>query len=132
MINKRNFIPLLFLTAFFIFVSYNQIRSYKYENKLEENGLVTIGRIDSIVKYPKSSTIFISYVIMNSKYKSFETALEKKISNKHIGKFYEMKYLTESPEIVRGNYSKEITDTLAILNAGFSREDIENSNLGKE
>lgn len=104
---------------------YGQLRSYQYENKLKVDGETTIGRIDSIVRFPKSSTVFISYIILNKKYNSFESALDKKISAKDIGKFYEFRYLLDSPEIVRGNYSKEITDTTAILKAGFSREEME-------
>ena len=117
--------------AFFIFVLYGQIRSYKYENELKEKGVVTISRIDSIEELPKWSYLHVSYYIGDKRYTSYENGLHTGISNKDIGKFYEVRYLPESPEIVRGNYSKEITDTIAILNAGFSREDIMNSNLGK-
>ncbi|MDN3672836.1 hypothetical protein QWY99_07205 [Flavobacterium branchiarum] len=130
MINKRNIIPLLFLMAFFIFVLYGQIRSYKYENELKEKGLITIGKIDSIKRLPKWSNIYISYRIKNEKYNFHENDLKATISLKDIGKFYKVKYLSDSPEIIRVDYSKEITDTIAILNAGFSREDIMNSNLG--
>lgn len=124
MIKKKKTVPLLILLGFFIFVLYGQLRSYQYENKLKVAGQMTIGRIDSIVRFPKSSTVFISYIISNKKYNSFESALDKKISGKDVGKFYEFRYLLDSPEIVRGNYSKEVTDTTAILKAGFSREEI--------
>lgn len=126
MIKKKNIIPLLVLIAFFIFVLYGQLKSYQYKNKLKLDGQVTIGRIDSIVRFPKSSTVFISYIISNKNYNSFESALDKKISDKDVGKFYEFRYLLDSPEIVRGDYSKKITDTTAILKAGFSKEDIMN------
>lgn len=126
MIKKKNIIPLLVLIAFFVFVLYGQLQSYQYENKLKLDGQVTIGRIDSIVRVPKSYTVFISYIILNKNYNSFENALGKKISSKDVGKFYEFRYLLDSPEIVRGDYFKQITDTTAILKAGFSKEEIMN------
>lgn len=126
MIKKKNIIPLLVLIAFFVFVLYGQLQSYHYENKLKLDGQVTIGRIDSIVRFPKSYTVFISYIILNKNYNSFENALGKKISSKDVGKFYEFRYLLNSPEIVRGDYFKQITDTTAILKAGFSRKEIGN------
>lgn len=124
MIKKKSIIPLLILLGFIFFVLYCQLQSRQYENKLKRDGQTAIGRIDSIVRYPKSSTVFISYIISNKKYNSFESALDKKISSKDVGRFYEFRYLLDSPEIVRGNYLKEVTDTVAILNAGFSKEEI--------
>ncbi|MDN3672847.1 hypothetical protein QWY99_07260 [Flavobacterium branchiarum] len=124
---------ILFFGGMFSLLLFAYIRGYCTDNKLKENGKKTIARLDSIVTPPKwASTVYLTYYIDNKKYTSFESDIEYKTTKNDIGKFYEMKYLPESPEIVRGNYSKEITDTLAILNAGFSREDIENSNLGKE
>ncbi|NRS90057.1 hypothetical protein HNQ02_002992 [Flavobacterium sp. 7E] len=124
MIKKKNIIPLLILLAFIIFVLCAQLRSFQYENRLKREGQSAIGRVDSIVRFPKSSAVFISYIISNKKYNSFESALDKKISSEDVGRFYEFRYLLDSPKIVRGNYFKEITDTVAILNAGFSREEI--------
>ncbi|NRT13747.1 hypothetical protein HNP99_000072 [Flavobacterium sp. 28A] len=128
MIKKKNVIPLLFLLAFFIFLLYGQIRSLRYDNDLKERGVVTIGKIDSIQKFPKRSYLWISYYIRNKKYSSSENNSYIEITNKNIGRFYYVKYLPNSTNIVRGVYSEEVTDTVAILNAGFSREEIVNLN----
>lgn len=105
------------------------LRSNKVEGELKKNGKIAISRIDSIKKLPKWSNIYLSYYINNKKCVSFQNSLNTGISTNDIGKFYEMKYLPDSPEIVRGIYSKQVTDTVTILKAGFSIADIENSNL---
>lgn len=131
MIKKKKISPLLILLGFFIFVLYGQLRSYRYENKLKAEGQMTIGRIDSIEELPKWSIIYISYNIKDKNYNYNQDDLHTGITKKDIGKFYEIKYLSSSPEIIRVNYSKQITDTTDILKAGFSMRDIENSNLKK-
>jgi hypothetical protein len=44
--------------------------------------------------------------------------------SKKIGKFFEIKYLDQYEDITV-NYDKEITDTTLILEAGFTREDLD-------
>jgi hypothetical protein len=43
--------------------------------------------------------------------------------HKKLGSFFEIKYVEEYDNIIV-NYNKEIIDTIAILNAGFSREEL--------
>jgi hypothetical protein len=109
----------------FIFL-FAYIRSHRYEEKLSKGGKITIGKIDSIIRLPKWSNIYITYYIDNKRYDYHENDLDAEITKNDIGKFYEVRYLQDSPEIIRANYSKQITDTTAILKAGFSREEIEN------
>ena len=122
---------ILIFGGIFLLLMFAYLWGYNTDNKLKASGVTTIGRIDKIEELPKWSYLHMSYYIGDKRYISYQNGLHTGISNKDIGKFYEVRYLPESPEIVRGNYSKEITDTIAILNAGFSREDIMNSNLGK-
>ncbi|MBE8725377.1 hypothetical protein C4F50_10500 [Flavobacterium sp. KB82] len=95
-----------------------------YERKLKKEGEITIGRIDSINRLPKWSIIYVSYYIQNKNYNYHQDDLHTGITKKDIGKFYEVKYLLSSPEIIRVNYYKQIKDTIAILKAGFPREEI--------
>jgi hypothetical protein len=108
-----------------ILIIYAGISSYMYEEKLKKNGKITIAKLDSIQEYPKRTYGCISFYVGNTKHTSLESGLRSKISKKDIGKFYYVKYLPNATNIVRGVYSKEITDTIAILKAGFSKEDIE-------
>jgi hypothetical protein len=111
---------LLIVIPIFAFIMYGQLKSCRYEKQLDSKGIITIGKIDSIQILPKRSYIYLSYYIHGKKYSSFESGLQKSISKKDIGKFYKVKYLEISPEIIRGIYSEQITDTLSILNAGFN------------
>lgn len=129
---KLKKIALLIILSIVIFIIYGQFKSYRYEKELEKEGIITIGKLDSIEKYPKRSYIHISYYIGKKKYNSFESGLHKKIDTKDIRKFYKIKFLLNSPEIIRGIYSEQVTDTATILKAGFSIGDIENSNLEKK
>jgi hypothetical protein len=122
---KSKILALLIIFPIIIFIIYGQIKSYIYEKELQKDGKITIGKLDSIEEYPKRTYLHISYYIGKIKYTSFESGLQKKISPKDIGKFYKIKYLSNSPEIIRGIYSEQIIDNMTILKAGFSKKDIE-------
>ncbi|MBE8725380.1 hypothetical protein [Flavobacterium hungaricum] len=123
---KKNIKLILVLSPLaFIFV-FAYIISHRTDNKLQEKGKITIGKFDSIQEYPKRSYLGLSYYIANKRYTSFESSLHKGISKNDMGKFYKILYLPDSPEIIRGIYSKEIIDTVIILKAGFSRSEIGN------
>lgn len=121
---KVNIKAVLILGSIFSFFLFAYVRSYIYKEKFKKEGQITIGRIDSIERLPKWSIIYVSYYVENKKCNYHEDDLDADITKTDIGKFYEIKYLPDSPEIIRVNYLKQITDTTAILKAGFSREEI--------
>lgn len=116
----------LLIALIIIFIGYGQFKSILFERELKKNGKITIGKIDSIQTNPKRTYIYLTYIIGDDKITSFESGLNKKITKKDIGNYYEIRYLDESPEIIRTDFSKKITDTTLILKAGFSKEDIAN------
>lgn len=122
---KSKILAILIIFFILIFIIYGQLKSYRYEKELLKDGKVTIGKLDSIEEHPKRTYLHISYYIGKKKIISFESGLNKKVSSKDIGKFYKIKYLLNSPEIIRGIYSEQIIDSMAILKAGFSKKDIE-------
>jgi hypothetical protein len=91
---------------------------------LSVNGEFTIGKIDSIVVMPKFTNIFVSYYSDKMKFVTPERKKDNNISQKDVGKFYELKFLKSNPKIVRTNFSKQVTDTSVILKTGFTKEDI--------
>jgi hypothetical protein len=121
---KSKIFGLLIVASIAIFVFYGQFRSLRYEKDLKEHGKITIGRIDSIQEFPKRNYIHISYYINGKKYNSFESDLHKNISKENIGEFFKLKYLKNSPEIVRGIYFQRIIDKATILKSGFSITEI--------
>ena len=73
--------------------------------------------------------------ILNKKHQLLFFILKKKLltatcvvgngfSKINIGKFYKCKWLDEYPKALHPLYDKEVTDTLEIMKAGFSREDL--------
>ncbi|MBF4483519.1 MULTISPECIES: hypothetical protein [unclassified Flavobacterium] len=114
----------IIVLSIIIFIIYGQLKSYRYEKELERNGIITIGKIDSIQETPKRNYLYLSYYIGSKKYISFESGLHKNVLPKDIGKFYKIKYLSNSPEIIRGIYSAEIHNQKEILKSGFSLEEI--------
>ncbi|MBC5862116.1 hypothetical protein [Flavobacterium turcicum] len=122
---KSNFFKLLFFGSFAVFIIYGQFVSLKFEKDLKEHGLVTIGKIDSIREFPKGKNIHVSYCIKGKKYNSSESGSgHTNISKENKGEFFKLKYLKDSPEIVRGIYSQRIIDTVTILKSGFSITEI--------
>ncbi|SHM30072.1 hypothetical protein [Flavobacterium saccharophilum] len=121
---KSKIFGLLIVASIAIFVLYGQFRNLRFEKDLKEHGKITIGKIDSIQEFPKRNYIHVSYYINGKKYNSFESGLHKNISKENIGEFFKLKYLKNSPEIVRGIYSQRIIDTATILKSGFSITEI--------
>lgn len=121
--NLKTIILIIFIVCLILFI---QLRAYYFEKELSRNAKFTIGRVDSIIVMPKLTNIYVSYYSEKEKLVTPERKRGKNINQDDIGKFYELKYLKESPSIVRTNFSKQVTDTVAILKAGFSKEDIGN------
>ena len=114
--NLKTIILIIFIVCL---ISFIQLRAYYFERKLSKKGVFTIGRIDSIIVMPKLTNIYLSYYSGKVKFITPERK-KNQIKQVDIGKFYELRYLKTSPTIVRTNFSKQITDTTAILKAGFS------------
>ncbi len=116
--------PTILIIFIILLLSVIQLRAYYFERELSENGEFTIGKIDSLVVMPKLTNIYVSYYFNKGKFVTPERKKNNNISQKDVGKFYELKFLKSNPKIVRTNFSKPVTDTSAILKAGFSIEDI--------
>ncbi|MBP6128565.1 hypothetical protein [Flavobacterium sp.] len=82
-------------------------------------------RIDSFNVIPKFTNIYSSFYCKKKKIINIERKSESNISEKDIGKFYEIKYLNDTPDVSMAHFNKQITDTIAILEAGFTKADIE-------
>lgn len=121
---ETKLVLIVILASIFLFILYGQLRSCNYDNELSKDGEITIGKLDSIQKFPKRSYIHLSYYIQGKKHSSSESALDTDVHDADIGKFYKIKYLMRNPEIVRGIYSQQVIDTVIILKAGFSKEDL--------
>lgn len=120
MINRVSKIVLLFLIlGILCLIIVGNIRGYD----IEKNGKITIGKYVSQKNYPKTQTNFFIFYINGVKHKYNGGRVPKGFS-KNIGKFYKIKYSTKYKGAIEPLIDQEITDTLAILQAGFARKDI--------
>ena len=119
---KKNKIGLIFISIVFLVISFFYIKVQLKYSEINKNGIIGIGKFVEYKRYPKSRDYFFEYYKNGNKIRDLiknpPGAFHKKL-----GSFFEIKYVEEYDDIIV-NYDKEITDTIAILNAGFSREDL--------
>ena len=120
--NKFKAYLIVFVLLVIIFLPI-YIRAKIKLNKIKENGKIGVGKFVEYVRYPKTRDYYFEYYNKSKKIKDLIKNPPDGFS-KNIGKFYEIKYLDNYDDIIV-NFDKQITDTLAILKAGFSREDLE-------
>ena len=105
-------------------VLFSIVKSYNNSIKLNNYGIQTIGKVIKFKGISKTKGFeYIFYV--NGKQKKSEslTGLEENIK---LGDFYKVVYLPSNTNIKKIYSDEKIKDTVAILKAGFSKEDIEN------
>ena len=120
MINKISKIVLVLLILGVVgLIIVGNIRGYD----IERNGKITIGKYVSQRNYPKTQTNFFIYYINGVKYKHNGGRTPRGFSE-NIGKFYKIKYSTKYKGAIEPLLDQEVTDTVAILQAGFTKEDI--------
>lgn len=107
-----------------LFVGYLLFDGYSIKNEIDDNGIFSIGKYISHKRSPKVEENFVIYYINGQKYRANGGRAPKGF-NENIGKFYQIKFAIKNKNHAQAFFDKEITDTVAILEAGFSREEIE-------
>ena len=107
-----------------IWVLFSISKSYINDIKLNNYGIETIGRVIKFKGISKTKGFEYIYY-MDGKLKKSESliGLEENIK---LGDFYKVVYLPSNTNIKKIYSDEKIKDTVAILKAGFSREDIAN------
>ena len=107
-----------------IWVLFSISKSYINDIKLNNYGIETIGRVIKFKGISKTKGFEYIYNV-EGKLKKSESliGLEENIK---LGNFYKVVYLPSNTNIKKIYSDEKIKDTVAILKAGFSREDIEN------
>ena len=104
----------------FIFFIYE---GYVIQNDIKLNGKVSVGKYTLHEKIKKGYNDYFSFNINGVRYESIAGGI-KEGTNENIGKFYKIRYSDKFKGSLVVFYDKEIIDTTAILNAGFTKEDI--------
>ncbi|MDN3673046.1 hypothetical protein QWY99_08300 [Flavobacterium branchiarum] len=130
---------ILLIVIFFIF--YFCLKDIFKKNEIENNGKEIVVKFTSKEILPKTTNFYFTYFIDGKKIKSANSGINYSVLNSEnetnnindleINTFYLAKSIPKYPNTIIVNLQKKVTDTLVILNAGFSREDIKNSDLEK-
>ena len=122
---KENKIGLIFISIVFVLITFFSIKANLKFSEINKNGIVGVGKFVEYKRYPKSRDYFFEYYKNGRKVRDYIINAPDAF-HKKLGSFFEIKYVEEFDDIIV-NYDKEITDTVAILSAGFSREDLGNN-----
>ena len=129
--NNKYFI-IIFLTV----LSLIQLRSYLINNCLKKSKKFTIAKFTLKKRLPKKTNFYFTYIINGEKIVTANSGIDydilnfeaetKIIDNLKINCFYLAKYDPKHPNVIIVDPLKRVIDTIEILKAGFSREDIKN------
>lgn len=122
--NKLSFI--FFLVVFVIPLTYFILKERSDNKEIENNKGITIAKYSFCKSGGKSSTAFCKYYINCTNYRiSIGSCPEN--SSEMLNKYYVLYYSKLNPTKAKIDFSKEVTDTTEIMQAGFSKNEI----LGK-
>ena len=120
--NKK--LAYIIIVVCIVSVLYSVVKSYNNSIQLNNYGIETIGKVIKFKGISKRKGFeYIYYVDGNLKKSESFIGLEENIK---LGDFYKVVYLPSNTNIKKIYSDKKIKDTVAILKAGFSREDITN------
>lgn len=91
-----------------------------------KNLKIGIGKYTARRNYPKTSANFFVYYIKGKKYRHNVRRMPIEFYSNNLGKFYRIKYSEKYVDMIIVLFDQEVTDTVAILEAGFSVKDIKN------
>ena len=111
-------------------------RDFYVKSEVKKSNKLTITKFTLKKRLPKTTNFYFTYIINGEKiatsnsgihYDILNSEAETKIINDlKLNCFYLAKYDPKHPNIIIVDPLKQVTDTIEILKAGFSREDIKN------
>ena len=119
---NQNRYSLIFISIVFIIVFIFYIKANFKFIEINKNSKIGIGKFVEYKRYPKTRDYYFDYY-NNGKRTRDLIKNPPDGFHKKIGKFFEIKYSEKFNDIIV-NYEKQVIDTVAILKAGFSMEDI--------
>ncbi|RXM43292.1 hypothetical protein [Flavobacterium sp. YO64] len=99
------------------------IKGHLRSKEIQENKKQTVCKFVFCKTFPKTTVSFFKYNVNNKWYRNSCDRCPENYSEK-INKFFIIDYSSKDPDNIRVDFSNQITDTTAILKAGFTREDI--------
>ncbi len=112
---KKKHINYFIFFAVLLWISYILYESYSYDQETKDHGIVSIGKITNFKK--SSAYVRYHYYVNELSYGADSPRNNNKVE---LGQFYKVIYSSKNPENSRIYLDEPITDTVAILKAGFS------------
>ena len=112
-----------FITSVILYIGVSTYLGRNVMKEIEIRGHSQIANFYYYKSYPKSKNYYFVFYYLGYK-KKCDIIRAPMGFSKNIGKFYYVKYLPKYPDLIIVNFNEEITDTKAILEAGFVKEDI--------
>ena len=101
------------------------VASYFVKYDVENKGKVSIGKYVSRDNWAKGECNYFIFYIDGKRYKEDGGRAPVGFS-KNIGKFYKIKYSEKYKGSIQALFNEEVTDTIEILQAGFTKEELNN------
>ena len=121
--SSRKLISRILLTGVVCIISIIAILGYCRSYDINNSNNFTIARYVSYRSYPKSeSNYFVFY--RNNKRLRVNAGRAPEGFPRNLGRFYRIKYSKKYEEVIRPLFDQEVTDTAAILEAGFPIEEV--------
>ena len=118
----KEHLGLIFVLIIFLAVLPIYINARMKLSEIDKNGKIGIGKFIEYEKLPKTKNYYFEFYSDKKNVTFIKNPPDG--FQKKIGSFFEIKYLDKFDDLIIVNYEKEIIDTTAILNAGFSLEDL--------
>jgi hypothetical protein len=111
---------LVILISGIINLFYNGLQ---YNNEIKKNKKTTVCKFIYCENAPKSTNSFFKYFVNNKTYINNYGRCPDNHEEK-INRFYKIDYSSKDPNKIKVDFSVETKDTIEILKAGFSKEDL--------
>lgn len=121
---KKNIYKLLVLFIF-LGIGYLFLKGYLYKKEIEENRNQTICKFIYCKKFPKTTESFFKYNVNRKWYRNSYGMCPDDCDQK-INKFFTLYYSSKDPNKIEVDFTKQIIDTISILQAGFTKEELNN------
>jgi hypothetical protein len=130
----KNTFSKYFVIIFVSVLTLIQLRSCLLNDEIKKNGTNIVVKFTLKDDLPKRTYFYFTYYVNGKKITTANSGIQYSILNSDteteiidnlkINHFYLAKYVPKDPDKIIVNPSKEVTDTSAILQAGFLKEDI--------
>lgn len=117
--HMKNKILALILILAFTFFAYSIVKGYMMKYDIEKNGKISVGQFVSQDNYGKGQLNYFIFYINGERYKANGGRSPEGFS-KNIGQFYKILYSEKYNGHIKALFNEQVTDTVAILKAGFS------------